>query len=117
MRKLKGFPSYIVAGLCTILCVFHLYASLNGSFAPFVQRGVHFGCLLPLAFLLYPATKKSNHDAPSVLDYICAFFAVLPSLYVVLEKEYLQSRITYVTPVRVIELVLCGRYDRSCRTW
>lgn len=106
MRKLKGVPAYIVAGFCTILCVFHLYASVFGSFAPFVQRGVHFGCLLPLAYLLYPATKKSNQLSPSVLDYILAFLSILPSLYVVLEVEYLQSRITYVTPVRTIELIL-----------
>lgn len=106
MRKLKGFPAYVVATLCTVLCIFHLYASLKGSFAPFVQRGVHFGCLLPLTFLLYPAMKSSNRERPEILDYLFAFLAVLPSLYVVLEKDYLQSRITYVTPVRTIELVL-----------
>lgn len=106
MRKLKGIPAYIIAFLCTVLCVFHLYASVFGSFAPFVQRGVHFGCLLPLAFLLYPASKKNRTSSPSVVDYILAFLSVLPSLYVVVEVEYLQGRITYVTPIRTIELIL-----------
>lgn len=106
MRKLKGIPAYIIAFLCTVLCVFHLYASVFGSFAPFVQRGVHFGCLLPLAFLLYPASKKNRTSSPSVFDYILAFLSVLPSLYVVVEVEYLQGRITYVTPIRTIELIL-----------
>lgn len=106
MRKLTGFPAYIMAVLCTILCLFHLYASFMGSFAPFVQRGVHFACLLPLAFLLYPALPRSDKEKPTVVDYLCAFLAILPSLYVVIEKDYLQNRIAYVTPLRTIELIL-----------
>lgn len=106
MRKLKGFPGYIIAGLCTVLCVFHLYAAFMGSFSPFVQRGVHFGCLLPLAFLLYPCIKKSNPDSPSLLDYILAFMAMLPSIYVVVRKGYLENRIAFVTPLTIVEMVL-----------
>lgn len=106
MRKLHGAPRYIIAVMSTILCVFHLYAAVKGSFAPFVQRGVHFGCLLPLVFLLYPATKKSNKEKPSVLDYIFTILAFLPSLYVVVEHTYLESRIIYVTPIKTIEAVL-----------
>ncbi len=106
MRKLTGFPAYIVKFLCIILCLFHLYASYAGSFAPFVQRGVHFACLLPLAFLLYPAFKSSSKDTPSLADYIYAFLALLPSLYVVIEKNYLQNRLAYVTPLRPVELIL-----------
>lgn len=106
MRKLRGFPGYIMATLCTILCLFHLYASFNGSFAPFVQRGIHFGCLLPIAFLLYPATSKSNKEAPTFVDYLLATLAILPSIYVTIEKEYLQNRIAYVTPVTLTEEIL-----------
>ncbi|MDO5563294.1 MAG: TRAP transporter permease, partial [Synergistaceae bacterium] len=106
MRKLQGFPGYIVAGLCSVLCLFHLYAAYMGSFSPYVQRGVHFGCLLPLAFLLYPCTKKSNQNSPSLLDYVLAFMATLPSIYVVVEKGYLENRIAYVTPLTMVEMVL-----------
>lgn len=106
MRKLTGLPASIMAVLCTILCLFHLYSSYMGSFAPFIQRGVHFACLLPLAFLLYPAVSKSDKIKPTLVDYILAFLSILPSLYVVIEKEYLQNRIAYVTPIKTIELVL-----------
>ncbi|MDO4561467.1 MAG: TRAP transporter permease [bacterium] len=106
MRRLVGLPANIMAVLCTILCLFHLYSSYMGSFAPFVQRGVHFACLLPLAFFLYPASPKSDKKKPTAIDYVLALLAILPSLYVVIEKEYLQNRIAYVTPVKTIELVL-----------
>lgn len=106
MRKLIGLPATIMAVLCTILCLFHLYSSYMGSFAPFIQRGVHFACLLPLAFLLYPASSKSDKKKPTAIDYALVLLAILPSLYVVIEKEYLQNRIAYVTPVKTIELVL-----------
>ncbi len=106
MRKLTGFPLIIMEVLCTILCVFHLYAAFMGSFPPFVQRGMHFACLLPLAFLLYPALPDKNMNKPTNVDYVCAFLALLPSLYVVIEKEYLQNRIAYVTPLKTVELIL-----------
>lgn len=106
MRKLTGLPANIMAVLCTILCLFHLYSSYMGSFAPFVQRGVHFACLLPLAFLLYPASAKSSKEKPTAADCLLAVLSILPSLYVVIEKEYLQNRIAYVTQVKTIELVL-----------
>lgn len=106
MRKIQNKSAYIVAALCTVLCIFHLYAAFFGSFPPYVQRGVHFACLLPLAFLLYPATKKSRKDSPTIPDYVFAALSLLPCLYVVLENDHLTSRITYVTPVKTIELIL-----------
>ncbi|HOX14445.1 MAG TPA: TRAP transporter fused permease subunit, partial [Spirochaetales bacterium] len=61
---------------------------------------------LPLAFLLYPATKKSPTDRPSMPDFFLAFLATLPSLYVIVMNEPLNMRMPMVSPMTTLELWL-----------
>ena len=62
--------------------------------------------LLPLAFLLYPATKKSPKDRPSICDYVLSLLVFFPSIYVVLQNSRLEERWEFVTKVLPIEIIL-----------
>ena len=105
MRKLKGIHFYIVSIICFLASVFHLYTSFFGLYTPRLQRGYHLLLLLPLGFLLYPATKKSPKDRPSIWDYIFSLFVFAPILYVMLERPWLESRWAFVTKVLPIEMI------------
>ena len=105
MRKLKGINFYIVSVICFVASLYHLYTSFFGLYTPRLQRGYHLLLLLPLGFLLYPATKKSPKDRPSIWDYIFSLFVFSPILYVILERPWLESRWAFVTKLLPIELI------------
>jgi len=106
MRKLTGPLRTFIGVWAAAIAVFYLYSSIFGTFQPRIQRGVSLLFLLPLGFLLYPATKKSPRDRPSALDFALAIASMLPSLYVIVFNETLNTRMTMVDPVLSIEVVL-----------
>ena len=106
MRKLEGPARYVMSAMCTVLGLFHLYAAFRGSFPPYIQRGVHLLVLLPIIFLIYPATRKSPADRVTRCDLLWACAAALPSIYIVVQRSYLENRIQFVTPVTPTELIL-----------
>lgn len=106
MRKLQGLSLYVCFSIGVFLSGFSIYTAAFGVFAPFIQRGIHVGCLLPMGFMLCPATKKSPKDRITVLDAIWAVFSFLPCLYVVLNKRLLESRLVFVSSLEPIQLIL-----------
>lgn len=106
MRNLKGIHFYIVCTIAFIASAYHLYTAVFGVFTPRLQRGFHLMFLLPIAFLLYPANKKSPKDRPSIVDYLFSLLVFFPSLYVVLENSRLEERWEFVTKVLPIEMLL-----------
>lgn len=105
MRKMKGIHFYIVSIICFIASIYHLYTSFFGLYTPRLQRAFHLLLLLPLGFLLYPATKNSPKDRPSLWDYIFSLFVFSPILYVILQRPWLESRWAFVTKVLPIEII------------
>jgi TRAP transporter 4TM/12TM fusion protein len=81
MRDLKGPVFWLTASVAVFASLFHLWTGGFGFLEPREQRSVHLLLLLPLAFLLYPATERSPKDRPSVVDGILSALAVLPCLY------------------------------------
>ncbi|MCI8650563.1 MAG: TRAP transporter permease [Anaerotruncus sp.] len=106
MRKLKGPMLYIVFAIGILISLFSLYTATFGVRAPFIQRGVHLACLLPMAFLLYPATKKSPIDRFTAFDVCWAVASVLPCIYVIINRVTLEGRMVFVTKVKGIEIAL-----------
>ena len=76
---------------------FHIYTAAFGLLEPRLQRGFHLLFLLPLAFLLYPRTKKSPTDCVPLSDALLAFLAFLPSVLIVIDNERLTQRWEHVT--------------------
>ncbi|MGE4354796.1 MAG: TRAP transporter permease, partial [Oscillospiraceae bacterium] len=106
MRKLKGIPNYICMALGVFISTFSLYTAATGVLAPFIQRGIHVGALLPMVFFLYPATKKSPKDRITVVDAIFAVASMIPCIYVIINKAALETRMVFVTHLTAAQMVL-----------
>jgi TRAP transporter 4TM/12TM fusion protein len=107
MRAFKGVTAWVVslwAGLATIA---HLYTAYIGYLEPLDQRAMHIFWFLPLAFILFPASRtRSPMDRPSVLDWILAAISILPSVYAYMDSTRINLRLENVDPVLPEELVL-----------
>lgn len=106
MREVHGWVKWLISICLVAVAVFHLYTAIFGVFQPRIQRGVHLMVLVPMAFLLFPATKKSPKDRPTIIDGVLAILAVLPPLYIMLMNDQLSGRFELIDPVLPIEIVL-----------
>lgn len=99
MRSLKGTTGIIITIVAVCASLFQLYTAGWGILEPRLQRCVHLMFLLPLAFLLFPASKKSPQDKVTILDIILAVLAVAVGVLIVLEHKRIEVRWEHVTPV------------------
>ena len=106
MRSLKGGLKVFVFIYAVTACLFHLYTSGFGTFEPRTQRGLHLLLLLPLIYILYPATSKSPKERPSVLDIIASVLCFLGPAYIVWNADRLNFRMVGIDEVLPIELFL-----------
>ena len=106
MRHLTGPLKRLVAAWSVLISVFYLYTAVFGVMQPRIQRGIHMLFLLPMAFLLFPATKKSPIDRPSLMDSLLAILSLFPAFYVIYFNEALNQRMQMVSPVANIQVLL-----------
>jgi len=106
MRKLSGGLKWAVIAYGCAASLFHLYTAGYGSLEPRLMRGTHLLLLLPLIFLLYPATGRSPKDRPSVLDGLAAVVAAAACGYTLWHAERLNFRFQGVDEVLAVEVVL-----------
>jgi len=106
VRQFKGTQKWMVGGWLVVLSLFQLYTAIFGIFQPRPQRGIHLMFLLPAAFILFPAVKKWASDRVPIYDWILAFLALLPPIYLLINNDYLTERLKFVDPVLPIELIL-----------
>ena len=106
MRSLKGWIKIFVLIYGVAASFIHLYTSGYGTFEPRTQRGLHLLLLLPLIYLLFPATKKSPKDRPSFFDGIASALCFLAPFYIVWDAERLNFRMVGMDEVRTIEIIL-----------
>ena len=59
MREFKGWKNWLIGGWLAAISVFQLYTAFFGIMQPRFQRGIHLLFLMPIAFILFPATSKS----------------------------------------------------------
>lgn len=101
-RRLKGLPHYIIVGIAIIFSLFQLYTSLFGLLPQQMQRAVHLGFVLLLAFLLYPATQSMSRKKMHWWDVILAFIGVGVTGYVVWNYRALVERAGDYTTIDII---------------
>ena len=92
--------------LGTLASLLHLYTSGYGTFEPRIQRGLHLLLLLPLIYILFPATSKSPKNRPSLLDAIASTFCFLGPAYIVWNTERLNFRLVGIDGVLPLEMFL-----------
>jgi len=90
----------------TVVSVFALYTATFGIMQPRIQRGVHLLFLLPMAFILFPASKKRPADKIPVYDWVLAFLALLPALYIIFNNDALSSRFEFVDALTPLQTAL-----------
>jgi len=76
-RKLTGAPGAIAAGMAVGLSLFQLYTAGTGPLEALKQRSLHLTCIMVLAFLLFPATRRGDRRRPAALDWALAGATVL----------------------------------------
>jgi len=84
----------------------HLYTSGFGTFEPRTQRGLHLLFLLPLIYILFPATKNSPKNRPSLLDAIASLLCFAGPAYIVWNAERLNFRMVGMDEVLPMEMIL-----------
>ncbi len=106
MRNLSGPMKRFIAVWSVLISLFYLYTAVFGVMQPRVQRGVHMLFLLPMAFILFPATKRSPSTRPSFLDCVLAVASLLPAIYIIYFNEPLNARMQMVSSVSTVQVVL-----------
>jgi TRAP transporter 4TM/12TM fusion protein len=97
---------WAVGGWAAAAALFHVWTAYAGVWEPRQMRATHLLFLLPLAFLLWPATGRSPRDRPTGWDALGALAAVVPCVYVLLNVHDLTERWEGVHPVTAAQVAL-----------
>ncbi len=82
----QGPVKYIIAGLCILYSLFHLYITFNPMPA-LLQRSVHVGIGFALIFLIFPASKKSSRKRVAWYDWLWFAFSLSGVAYLIYEYQ------------------------------
>jgi TRAP transporter 4TM/12TM fusion protein len=106
MRKLDGWVGWAVGGWSAVAALFHIWTAYAGVWEPREMRATHLLFLLPLAFLLFPATSRSPTRRVTLPDLLGVAAAAIPCVYVLLNAHELTERWEGVHPVTTAQVVL-----------
>ena len=98
-----GLPKKIIAAIAITFSVFQLYTATFGVLDAQLQRAVHLGFGLALAYLLYPFRRAWTRD--SFFHPIDVLFAVLGAAapaYIVIQYRELVTRAGAIAPTDVV---------------
>jgi TRAP transporter 4TM/12TM fusion protein len=124
-REIRGREALAVTVLAVGASCFHVYTTWAGFLEPRLQRAVHLGFLLPLTFLLYPATGRSPKERPSVYDWLWAVLSLLANTYIIWQQPRILLRWEGSTPLlpgeilwgTVITLAILEATRRAVSIW
>lgn len=108
MRKISGNLGRFIFIFCIASALFHIYTAYFGVLQPRYQRSIHLGFMMPLAFLLYPASRKNADKPPSLLDYFLSVLSIAVfCVYVLMNMERFQWRWQFIDEMTIMDM-LCG---------
>ena len=91
-KNFKGKQKILLTVILSVFACFQLYASITNSFPQQIVRYSHLGFAISLAYVMYPATKKTDRNRHSIFDlFIAAVFASVIG-YFLFNYEALQFR-------------------------
>ena len=106
MRALSGALGWAVGGWAAAAALFHIWTAYAGAWEPREMRAVHLLFLIPLAFLIFPATERSPKNRVTVADWAWAIVSMIPCVYVIRYAQELTERWEGVHPVTTAQVVL-----------
>ena len=98
-----GWPKKIIAAIAITFSVFQLYTAIFGVLDAQLQRAVHLGFGLALAYLLYPfrrAWTRDHYFHP--IDIVFAVLGAATPAYLVIQYRELITRAGTVSPVDTV---------------
>jgi len=111
-RQLSGRVALVVTCFAIFTSLFHVWMNSFSLMIAIKRNALHLGLMLGLAFLMYPATKKSPQDKPTVLDWILCVLGISVGLYIVMgydslvERSLVPSTLDYIFAVIAVFLTL-----------
>ena len=106
MRRLSGVVGWAVGGWAAAAALFHIWTAYAGAWEPREMRAIHLLFLIPLAFVLFPAGKRSPEDRVTLVDWAGAALSAVPCLYVIRYAQELTERWEGVHPVSTGQVIL-----------
>lgn len=97
-----GFMARIISAIAISFSVFQIYTASLGLLDAQIQRAIHLGFGLCLAFLLYPARKSWRRDKLHPLDLTLAIMGAVAPAYIVLNYRELILRAALPTATDVV---------------
>lgn len=86
-RALKGKMAKAASLIAVLLALFQLYTGVFGAFPDLIQRSVHVGFAMLLAFFMYPATQSSPKERFSLVDLGAMAIGLLVCLHAALNYD------------------------------
>ena len=86
-RKVVGTIGLIISIIAIAMACFHLYTSFAGTLLAVKQRAVHLCFVMVLAFMIYPATKKSSKTKIPWYDYVLSALGLTVFGYLIVNFE------------------------------
>lgn len=112
-RVITGTGKKVISYLAIALAVFEVYVNSIGMVPSIIRNAIFLGFLLMIAFLIYPATKKSPMDRFTKLDVILSVLGGIAGFYLAinydiihLERASIAITRDYVFAVLAIILIL-----------
>ena len=106
MRKLHGWVGWAVGGWSAASALFHIWTAYAGVWEPREMRAIHLLFLLPLAFLLYPASEKTPSPRITRLDLAWAIASFATTAWVFVNAHELTERWEGVHPVTLTQVII-----------
>ena len=97
---------YITVIISILFTGFQLYATLSGRVPAQILRASHLGFVQLLAFLLFPASKKSPKNQLPLYDVILGLIGAACWVYIVVNFQALERRTGAYKPVDIIVAVV-----------
>lgn len=94
--------NYIWKGLAIGMSLFHLYIAGFGTMPAAQQRIIHLMFAMALAFILYPARKKSPRNRFAVTDILFAATAVAANVYLFINMDAIAFRAGKIQQIEVV---------------
>ena len=86
-RSLNGPVAVIAATIAVMFTLFQLYTAFAGAFPDLIQRSIHMGFAIVLAFSLYSARNRSPRDRFSVVDLLAMILGIVVCTHVALNYD------------------------------
>ena len=106
MRKLAGPIGWAVGGWAAAAALFHIWTAYAGVWEPREMRAIHLLFLLPLAFVLFPASEKKPSPRITAVDWAWAVASLVTCGWVLVHAQELTERWEGVHPVTLTQVVI-----------